>query len=583
VLQVVSITALVGYLSYRSGQQAIEDLAHQLATETGYRITEKLNGYLHTAHQLNGLQIAAMESGAVSLDDLDQLQQFLIKQHHHMPEIKTLGFGSADGTFLTSHRVSRADFETGMTSLAPTDIPFEAGRSNPDDHRQFNLYAIDRSGHLQRPVETIANLDVYHRPWYQQAVSTRQPGWTEPFQLGRTDLLTISAYTPVVDGADQLLGVFFANISLEQLNQFLAQLTIGQTGEVFIVERNGALIANSAGDPAYIASVPNRQKPVAADGSPLVTYSGNVDFRRLMALESSDPLIRNGAQQLQQYLENWNTLPSPKQLAVSIDGKRHFLQAIPYQDDYGLNWLIVTIIPASDFMAEIEANRQRTIAISIGALMASIGLGVWGTRRLVRPIWALNQATEDLAAGNLVPQTQSTAILEVEALRLAFHQMAHRLDDSFQVIKTSQQQFATLLENVPVGVAVFDREGKLIWLNPISRQLLREDALGTESSHLSVAFQIYKADTDQLYPVDQLPAVQALGGETITVSDIEMISLATGQRIPLEAHGAPVFDADGNIVYAIVAFQDISERREVERLTTRYQKELEREVALKTA
>ena len=53
--------------------------------------------------------------------------------------------------------------------------------------------------------------------------------------------------------------------------------------------------------------------------------------------------------------------------------------------------------------------------------------------------------------------------------------------------------------------------------------------------------------------------------------------------MPLEVHGAPVFDADGHIVYAIVAFQDIRERREVERLTTRYQKELEWEVAYKTA
>ena len=41
VLQVIGITSLVGYLSYCSGQQAIEDLVHQLTTETGHRITEK--------------------------------------------------------------------------------------------------------------------------------------------------------------------------------------------------------------------------------------------------------------------------------------------------------------------------------------------------------------------------------------------------------------------------------------------------------------------------------------------------------------------------------------------------------------
>ena len=129
-------------------------------------------------------------------------------------------------------------------------------------------------------------------------------------------------------------------------------------------------------------------------------------------------------------------------------------------------------------MAEIEANRQRTIAISLAALLVSIGFGVWSTRRLIRPLLALNQATEKLADGDLAPETQPTPILEVESLRQAFHQMAHRLDASFKALKTSEQRFATLLENVPVGVAVFDAAGKLIWLNPMSRQLPRPGCVG---------------------------------------------------------------------------------------------------------
>jgi len=378
--------------------------------------------------------------------------------------------------------------------------------------------------------------------------------------------------------------VFFANISLDQLNRFVARLTIGQTGEVFILERTGALIANSAGDPAYIAAVAGGQsQPDGEDGSLPVTHPENVDFRRLTANESSNLLIRSGAQQLQHYRGHWEAIQRPEQHTIRIDGKRHFLQAIPYRQDYGLDWLIVTIIPESDFMAEIEANRQRTMVISLVALLSSIALGVWGTRRLVTPIWDLNRATEKLADGDLAPETQPTAILEVESLRQAFHQMAHRLGDSFRALKNSEQRFATLLENVPVGIVVFDQDGKLIWSNPLSRQLYGEGRLGTEVARRSETFQVYQANTEQLYPVDQLPAMRALNGETITVDDIEIVSPKTGQRVPLEAHGAPVFDADGHIVYAIVAFQDIRERREVERLTTLYQKELEREVAYKTA
>ena len=584
VLQVVGITSLVGYLSYRSSQQAIENLAHQLTKETGYRITEKLNGYLQTAHQFNNNHVAALEAGIISLDDLDKLHRYLISQHQQNSAIKAAGWAQPDGTFLTSNRVSPADFETGATSLNPTDLPYEVGHSNPHDPSQLHLYALDETGQPLRPVEIISNLDVRDRPWYRQVVETGTPGWTHPFQMGRTSLLIINAHTPFYDDHNRLQGMFFANISLHQLNDFLEQVAVSQTGEVFILERNGALIANSASESAYVAFVPNGLSPPgSAEGSLPITHPEAVAFRRLTALESAHLLIRRGAEELLSDLGNWDTLQSYKQMTIRIDGKRHFLQAIPYQDDYGLDWLIVTIIPEADFMAEIEANRRQTVAISLGALLGSIVLGGWVTRSLVKSIWALNRATEELAAGNLAPETQPTAIVEVEALRTAFHQMAHRLDDSFQAIKTSQQQFATLLENVPVGVAVFDRDGKLIWLNPLSRQLLDQDALGMDISCLPETVRIYKAETDQLYPVNQLPAVRALRGETSTASDIEMISPATGQRIPLEVRSAPVFAADGNIVYAIVAFQDISERREVERLTTRYRQELEWEVARKTA
>jgi PAS domain S-box-containing protein len=211
-------------------------------------------------------------------------------------------------------------------------------------------------------------------------------------------------------------------------------------------------------------------------------------------------------------------------------------------------------------MAEIEANQQRTIALSLGALLVSIAFGIWTTRRLVQPLVALNQATQKLADGNLPPETQPTLIQEVESLRRAFHQMAVRLDDSFQALRTSEQRFATLLENVLVGVGVFDPEGKFIWSNPISRQLHGQETLGIDASHLSATYQIYRADTDELYPVDQLPAMRAPQGETVTVDDIEIVSLATGQRTPLEVHGAPLYDT-GDLVYAVVAFQDISERR----------------------
>ena len=47
-LQIIGITGLVGYLSYRSGQRAVQSMASQLMTETSQRAAESLKAYLKT-------------------------------------------------------------------------------------------------------------------------------------------------------------------------------------------------------------------------------------------------------------------------------------------------------------------------------------------------------------------------------------------------------------------------------------------------------------------------------------------------------------------------------------------------------
>ena len=64
VVQTVGATALVGYLSYRSGEQAVEKLAYQLMKNVGQLVNQELDRYLQKAHNSNRRNIAAIESGS---------------------------------------------------------------------------------------------------------------------------------------------------------------------------------------------------------------------------------------------------------------------------------------------------------------------------------------------------------------------------------------------------------------------------------------------------------------------------------------------------------------------------------------
>jgi PAS domain S-box-containing protein len=77
-----------------------------------------------------------------------------------------------------------------------------------------------------------------------------------------------------------------------------------------------------------------------------------------------------------------------------------------------------------------------------------------------------------------------------------------------------------------------------------------------------------------------MPIVRALKGERTRTDDLEIHQGET--IIPIEAWGTPVFDEQGNVIFAIVAFQDITERKQAENLLADYNRTLEQQVTERT-
>jgi signal transduction histidine kinase/ActR/RegA family two-component response regulator len=120
-----------------------------------------------------------------------------------------------------------------------------------------------------------------------------------------------------------------------------------------------------------------------------------------------------------------------------------------------------------------------------------------------------------------------------------------------------------LLESLPVGVFVTDSSGAPYYVNRAAQRLLGRGVVPDAApGDLSVAYQVYVAGTDELYPTERLPVVRALAGEPSTANDIEIRQ--PGGTIQIEATGAPILDDEGNVAYAVAVFDDISDRRRAE-------------------
>ena len=123
----------------------------------------------------------------------------------------------------------------------------------------------------------------------------------------------------------------------------------------------------------------------------------------------------------------------------------------------------------------------------------------------------------------------------------------------------SESRLLQFLEAIPMGIAVHDATGQLTYINNIGRSLLGTNRYAeSETDRLAEFFQIYRAGSEEPYPIEDLLSSLALSGETIQVSDLEIHRL--DRVVPLEVTATPIWDQQGQAVYAIATFQDISDR-----------------------
>ncbi|MBC1221195.1 AAA family ATPase [Nostoc sp. UCD121] len=193
--------------------------------------------------------------------------------------------------------------------------------------------------------------------------------------------------------------------------------------------------------------------------------------------------------------------------------------------------------------------------------------------KLVGVLYLENQ----LATGVFTPE-------RLQVLNLLSAQAAIAIENAklYSKLRASESQMNQFLEAIPVGIGIIDGTGRPYYVNQRGIELMGKgiDPAATPEQ-LSEIYQFYVTGTDQIYPSEKLPIIRALSGERTRTDDIDIRQ--NNVTIPSEAWGTPVFDEQGNVVYAIAAFQDITERKQTEHLLANYNRTLEQQVAQRTA
>ncbi|MCT7950574.1 ATP-binding protein [Ancylothrix sp. C2] len=565
VLQTLAAVGLVGYFSYKNGQQAVEDLANQLMNEVSGRITDRLDRYFEAPHQVIEANRLAVEQETLNIKDFEQLRKQFWQQMIVYQSISSITFWNEQQEYISYARIHSEEIREQVRSLMGHNATIGSRYLSKMTNAEAGLrkfYSVDSFGNPEKLLYTLAD-DFRKLPWYRHAKAVGKQTWTPIFVYRAGLSLGMIAAMPVYDRGEQLQGFFTSDVPLGNISTFLNQLRFSRSGKAFIIERSGDLVATSTLEKAYYLPTP-------------------ADSQRLPMLNSQDRQTREIAEQLASKF-GFENLQQPKKFSfVSSNGERQFVQIFPYRDRFGLDWIMIITVPESDFMGRINDNTRLTILLCFATFMGAIVIGILTARWITRPILRLNAAAKNITFGEFQGNIPVMGAEEVGELTVSFNRMAQSLKESFEALKESHKKFSTLLEAVPIGVSVFDAKGQIIVVNNIGRKILDKGVVfDLPAAAISQAYQIYKSGTNELYPAEELPAFRALAGEIVVADDLE-VRRSDGVVIPLEVRASPVFNKEGVVIYTINAFVDISERRKTQQILADYNRTLEAQVQDRT-
>jgi len=544
VIQIFAAVGLTGWLSLRNGQKDINDLASHLKNEVTAHIGRQLTTYIETPQVVAQINADAVRLGELNLQDSGNLERHFWHQMQLFKSLRPIAFGNERGEIRSVDRL-----DDGTLVIRVVD---------KSTGGNYHTYATDNQGNRTQLIKVKETFDPRSRPWYKAAVKAGKLTWSEIYPYFSSPSLAISAARPFYDNkTGTLLGVTNATLSLSQICDFLQDLKISRSGQTFIVERTGYLVASST-----------TEKPFT------IRKEGEKEKRsRLQGIHSSNRLTRLTALYLIERFGNLRQINHNQQLDFKIDGKRQFVQVTPFFDNQGLDWLIVVVIPEDDFMAQINTNIRTTILLCCLALVIATLVGILTARLISRPILHLSEvssalakwaASPDFASRQLDQKVEVQGITELEILAQSFNQMAQQLQESFaalertnEALSFSEQRFRLAIDHFPDTFVIYDANRRFQFVNAHGVRIggLPESALLGHTDE-----EIHPPEITDAYLPYLLRAVETRTSQTAEST----ITLPTIGKITFVVTYVPLLDERGEIDQILGITHNITEQKLVQ-------------------
>ncbi|MCB5196454.1 bifunctional diguanylate cyclase/phosphodiesterase [Deefgea salmonis] len=385
---------LSSWLQFQNQNKAIENLAEKIMAEQANEVRHQLLDFLAIPILNNQILNNLFEIQTINeKTDLSKLNQPFINTYTHVlgnkPALSLIGFGSASGQFIALLR------DQQITRLLLKD------------QRTQNQLQLYPQAEIGAESQIIPGYDPRDRPWYQAAIHSGQASWSDVYAtFDQAQSATLSYSSPVYNQVNQLIGVLMSDINIDHFNQFLLEQTLLGHGAIFIVDQQQRLVTHSS--PRSV-----------------MTTMHNQPAQRTLAKDSEQAQIRAASALLNQGA-NLKT-------HFQLRGERIYFQSISLNNQPGIDWRIIILIPEKDLIGNLKQNQRNTVLVILLIGLAVAMLAWWLLGRITRPIISTTLAAEKLghADWQAIPSS-GIQLKETALLTKTFNEMAGKLALSFE-------------------------------------------------------------------------------------------------------------------------------------------------------
>jgi PAS domain S-box-containing protein len=241
-----------------------------------------------------------------------------------------------------------------------------------------------------------------------------------------------------------------------------------------------------------------------------------------------------------------------------------------YKDFKGLGWTLITETNTAEIFAPIVHLRNTMLLAGLAVMGLALLASSITYRSVVVPIAELQDATIQIASGNLDTNLTKTATDEIGQLANSFQRMAQRLKKTIsdlndevagrkkteEKLRDKQRFLDNIFDSIQDGIDVLDKDLNVVKVNAWKEKM-------HANTMPLVGKKCFEAFHQRHEVCPSCPSLRALNTgkqQTEIVSNI----CADNQTRWFEITAFPFKDADGNSVGVIEHIKDITERKRTE-------------------